>query len=346
MAKKKLTKTVKVSIVVILAAVLTVTAFILYQEYDYRFTRAVLKDANLKIYPGMSFWEVVAKLEEQKVIKSAKQMTNYAIQHERDTVMVGNYELKQGESYRTILGDIAFGRQTPIKLTFNNFRTVDRLVGAVAKRTLSDSNDYMKIMRNDSLLKAKGFTKETLISMFIPNTYEVYWTITPKEFFEKMYDEYDNFWGYVRRSKAENLGYTPAQISVIASIVDSETNKKDEMSDVAGVYINRLRKGMPLQADPTVKFALGNFGLRRILFKHLRVDSPYNTYKYAGLPPGPICMSSIAAIDATLDYDGHDYLYFCARADFSGYHAFAKNMSEHSKNAREYQRELNKRNIK
>lgn len=346
MAIKRPKRLIIISAIAIFVAALTVTSIILYQEYDYRFTEAVLKRTNLKVYPGMTLEEVAEKLEEQQVIKSAKQMVKYARKHERDTVIVGNYDLDAGSSYRTVLGAVAFGRQTPIKLTFNGFRTVDRLIGAVAKRTLADSNEYMKVMRNDSLIKAKGFTRETLISMFIPNTYEVYWTITPEEFFDKMYDEYDNFWSYGRRSKAKDLGFTPVEIATIASIVDSETNKKDEMSDVAGVYINRLRKGMPLQADPTVKFALGDFGLKRILFKHLRVDSPYNTYKNKGLPPGPICMSSIAAVDATLDYEGHDYLYFCAKADFSGYHVFAKDMGEHSKNARQYQKELNKRKIK
>lgn len=349
MARKKLKPKVKLIIIissVVVAILGTIGLTTLITEYNYRFKEAVMKDGNLKIYPNTTFSEVAQQLEQEGIIKSAESMIRYAIRHGRDTVQVGNYDLSKGSSYRSLLTTIALGRQTPIRITFNNFRTVNRLIEAVSKRTLTDSDALMKVMNNESLINSKGFKKETLISMFIPNTYEIYWTITPEQFLDRMYEEYGNFWKRSRRSKAEDLGFTQSEIATIASIVMSETNKEDEMTNVAGVYINRLRKKMPLQADPTIKFALQDFEIRRLLYKHLKVDSPYNTYKNAGLPPGPICMPSIAALDATLNYEGHSYLYFCAKADFSGYHSFASNLTEHNRNAKAYHKELNRRKIK
>lgn len=346
MAPIRFKRSVVILLTIALTIVVAITATILYKDYDYRFSKAVQKDWNLKIYPKTTLSEVAAQLEEKGAIKDGEKMLLHAKKNNITSVATGNYDLERGDSYRTILETISLGKQTPIKITINNFITVERLIKAVSLRTLSKYADYIKVMYNDSFLKAKGFNKQTLISMFIPGTYEIYWTTTPQEFFEIIYGEYDNFWNNRRRSKAKDLGFTIAEITTLASIVNSETNKKDEMSDIAGVYINRLRKNMRLQADPTVKFASGQFDLRRILFKHLRIRSPYNTYRNKGLPPGPICTPSIAAIDATLDYEGHYYLYFCARTDFSGYHVFAETMREHSKNAKAYQKELNKRKIK
>ncbi len=182
--------------------------------------------------------------------------------------------------------------------------------------------------------------------MFLPNTYEMYYTTTPEQFTDRMYKEYQRFWTVARKQKAERLGYTPQQISALAAIVDEETNKNDEKARIAGVYLNRLRRGIPLQADPTLKFAAGDFSLKRILNKHKEIDSPYNTYKYAGLPPAPIRQPSITAIDAVLNAEKHDFLYFCAKADFSGYHAFARTLAEHNNNARKYHNELNRRGIR
>ena len=349
MAKRKLKPVAKVIITVISAVVLAVLVLgglKFAGEYNYRFSEAVLKDGNVKIHPGTTFQQVAAMLREEGFIQSQVKMTRFARQHERDTVQAGNYDLSKGSSYRTLLMSLAFGRQTPIRLTFNSFRTVENMAGAIARRTLADSTDFMRTFYNDSILKANGFNRQTLMSMFIPNTYEVYWTVTPEEFANRMKKEYDSFWTSSRLSKAAKRGMTPVEVSTLASIVIEETKVEDEMENVAGVYINRLQKGMPLQADPTVKFALGDPTLRRILFRHLKVNSPYNTYKNQGLPPGPIAMSPIVAIDAVLDYKGHDYYYFCANADFSGRHAFAKTLSEHNRNAAAYAAELNRRGIR
>ena len=185
-----------------------------------------------------------------------------------------------------------------------------------------------------------------MFSIFLPNTYEFYWTVTPREFVDRMYREYKRFWEGDRDKKRERSGLDRVEVATLASIVYEETRKVDEMPRVAGVYMNRLRTGMPLQADPTIKYAMQDFGLRRILNRHLKTPSPYNTYINRGLPPSPICMPSVEAIDAVLNFEKHDYVFFCARPTFDGYHNFAKTYSEHLRNARAYQAELNKRNIK
>jgi UPF0755 protein len=190
-----------------------------------------------------------------------------------------------------------------------------------------------------------GFNEQTIMTMFIPNTYEFYWNTSADEFFERMADEYKKFWTDERKQKAKNIGLSQSEVSILASIVELETQKKDERPTVAGVYINRLKKKMLLQADPTVVFALGDFTINRVLKIHLETDSPYNTYKYSGLPPGPIYLPSISSIDAVLNFENHDYIYFCAKEDFSGYHNFAKTLAQHNENARKFQQALNKRKI-
>ena len=185
-----------------------------------------------------------------------------------------------------------------------------------------------------------------MFSIFIPNTYEFYWTVTPEDFVDRMYKEYMRFWTGERDKKRERSGLNRVEVSTLASIVYEETRKVDEMPRVAGVYVNRLKQGIPLQADPTIKYAMQDFGLRRILYRHLKYESPYNTYLHRGLPPSPICMPSIEAIDAVLNFEKHDYIFFCARPTFDGYHNFARTLKEHNANARAYQAELNKRKIK
>ena len=349
MAKRRLKPKVRIAasvISVVFVAVIAYGAYIFTNEYHYRFSEAVLRGGNLKVYPGMTLYEIAELLTTEGFIASSEKMLRYAYRHDRDTVQVGNYDLVKGSNYRTLLNAFALGQQTPIRLTFNSFRTVESMAGAIARRTLADSADFMRVFYNDSVLRANDFNKQTLIAMFVPNTYEVYWTVTPEEFIDRMKKEYDRFWTSSRLSKAAKQGFTPVEVSTLASIIIEETKVADEMVDVAGVYINRLRKGMPLQADPTVKFALGDPTIRRVLYRHLEVNSPYNTYKNAGLPPGPICMSPIVAMDAVLNYKHHDYYYFCANPDFSGRHVFAKTLSEHNRNAAAYAAELNRRRIR
>ena len=203
----------------------------------------------------------------------------------------------------------------------------------------------MNLLTEKSILQEYNFTKQTLPALFIPNTYQVYWNISAKDFLNRMFKEYKRFWAEERQNKAKAIGLTPIEVSILASIVEEETNNKSEKPMVAGLYINRLKKGMPLQADPTVKFAWQDFTLRRITNKHLTIDSPYNTYKITGLPPGLIRIPSPEGIDAVLNYSKHNYLYMCAKEDFSGTHNFASTLSEHNRNARKYWDALNKRKI-
>lgn len=237
------------------------------------------------------------------------------------------------------------GGQHPLSLTVNGARGVDILSQRVAKNLDFTPDSLKNQLKESEFLKEYGLNPDQALALFIDDTYQVYWNASPKDVATKIGANYKKIWNSQRLEKARALGLTPAEVITIASIVDEETNKKDEKPSVARLYINRLNKGMKLQADPTVKFALGDFALRRIRGEHLKVDSPYNTYQVAGLPPGPIRTVTVADIDAVLDAPVHDYIYMCAKDDFSGYHSFAKDYNTHLQNARKYQKALNRRNI-
>lgn len=261
------------------------------------------------------------------------------------SVKPGRYKVYNGMGNRELVSNLRAGLQTPVRVTFTGFRTPGQLAQKISSQLEADSSEIVRAFSDQDLVDSYGFNTQTFISMFVPNTYEFFWNTDATGFFNRMKREYDAFWNQEREQKASNMGLTSVEVSTLASIVEEETINRDERPKVAGVYVNRLSKRMPLQADPTIKFALGDFGLRRILTKHLQIDSPYNTYKFRGLPPGPINAPSISSIDAVLNYERHSYLYFCAKSDFSGYHAFAKTLVEHNKNAREYQNALNKQRI-
>lgn len=237
------------------------------------------------------------------------------------------------------------GLQTPVMVKINNVRTPAHLAGKLARQIEADSAAILSTLTDKKIAEQVGFDSLTLFSMFIPNSYEFYWTVTPEQLVKRMRREYDAFWTAERDAKRSRSGLSRLEVMTLASIVNEETRQSDEMATVAGVYVNRLRRGQKLQADPTVKYAVGDFSLRRILHSHLKVESPYNTYLHAGLPPSPICMPSIEAIDGVLDFEEHKYLYFCARPTFDGHHNFAATYSEHLRNARAYTSELNKRKI-
>jgi len=261
-------------------------------------------------------------------------------------VKPGRYALRPGMSNYELIAALRSGNQVPVDIRFEAVRTVPELATALGKNLEVGPKHIEAALNDTALLSSYGFNKQTILAMFLPNTYSMYWTITPKQLFDRMYKEYQTFWSPARRKKAESIGLTPLEVSVLASIVQAESQKADERPTIAGVYLNRLRKGWPLQADPTVIFAVGDFTIRRVLNKHLEYDSPYNTYKRTGLPPGPINCPSTNAIDAVLNYQVHDYMFFCAKADFSGYHAFAVTQAEHSKNAALFHMKLNELNIK
>ncbi len=264
-----------------------------------------------------------------------------------ERIKSGRYELKQGMSVVDVVRMLKLGTQRPISLIFNNIRTPEQLAGRLAQEIEADSVTILATLSSPELLKEFGFkNKEAMMSIFIPNTYEMYWNIAPEKLVRRMMNEYNKFWTPEREAKRKTLSLSKLDISTLASIVYEETAKEDEMPRVAGVYINRLKRGMRLQADPTVKYALGDFEIKRVLYKHLECDSPYNTYIYAGVPPTPIAMPSIAAIDGVLNYEKHNYIFFCARPTFDGYHNFARTLSEHNANSRAYSAALNRLNIK
>lgn len=257
----------------------------------------------------------------------------------------GRYVIRPDENVYHVFSRLYRGYQEPMNLTIGSSRTMDRLAGSIGRKLMVDSAEIAALMSDAGFLQQIGYTQETLPALIIPDTYQVRWDISVEDFFKRMQKEHKRFWNEERTAKAQVLGMTPQEVCTLASIVEEETNNQAEKPMVAGLYINRLRMGMALQADPTIKFALQNFALRRITNTDLQVDSPYNTYLYAGLPPGPIRIATPAGIDAVLNYTPHDYIYMCAKEDFSGTHNFATNYSEHLRNAAKYQKALNERKI-
>ncbi len=300
----------------------------------------------LHIPTGADFRQVKDSLEKHGVLKNTRSFEWVAgLMEYPQLVKAGRYRLQDGMHNRALVSKLRSGNQDAVNLTFNNIRKKEHFAAFLGRELEPDSLDFIELMNDSAFVGELGFSTETIYTMFIPNTYQVFWNSSPKDFFQRMHRDYEKFWTASRRAKADSIGLTPQEVSILASIVDQETSKKDEMPTIAGVYMNRLKSGRRLEADPTVIFALDDFSIRRVLYKHLQTPSPYNTYVVTGLPPGPITMPSEAAIRAVLDYEDHNYIYFCAKADFSGYHAFAETHSQHLQNARAFQRALNERNI-
>lgn len=344
MAKKRTKIFIAIAILTIIAA--TSLATIAYMQF-FR-SNAVRTEGEIFIGRNAALNTLYDSLQNNGgYLKSMNRFTTAAellgLDH---SVRTGHYDLKKGMNYVQIVRMFQRGLQTPVRITFNNTRTLPDLAGRIGKQLEADSLSLLRYFTADTIPPHYGFTPETFISMFIPNTYEIYWTVEPAGFTDRMKKEYDRFWNDDRMSKLEALGLNRTEAITLASIVYEETKMNDEMPTVAGVYINRLRKGMKLQADPTVKFALGDPAIKRILYRHLEIESPYNTYLHAGLPPGPICMPSVSAIDAVLNYQKHNYLYFCAKPDFSGYHNFAVTHAEHNRNSQAWSAALNKAGIR
>lgn len=262
-------------------------------------------------------------------------------------VRTGRFAVEPGQSFLTIYRNLLRGIQTPVRLTIPSVRTLDRLAGVLSHKLMMDSTEVAWSFADSTVAASYGYTVATLPALFIPNTYELYWDTSFDAFMQRMQKENEAFWKRDNRDElAKQIGMSREEVITLASIVDEETANNGEKPRVAGLYMNRLHQDIPLQADPTVKFAMGNASLRRILNIHLTTDNPYNTYRYKGLPPGPIRIPSVAGIDAVLHHEHHDYIYMCAKEDFSGTHNFAKSYAEHQQNARRYQRALNARGIK
>jgi len=257
----------------------------------------------------------------------------------------GRYKLIDRMNNNELIRLLRSGKQEPVKISFHNIRKIDQVAGIAGKHLEADSILILNYLMTDTFLAPFGFDSKTAIAMFIPNTYEFLWNTNAEDFIKRMFKEYKKFWNNKREFEAKEIGLSELQVIILASIIDEETNIDSEYPIIAGLYINRLKHNMPLQADPTIKFALNDFTLKRLLHRHTEVKSPYNTYHYRGLPPGPISMPSIKAIEGVLNYEKHNFLYMCANADFSGNHVFAKTLIQHNQNAEAYQNALNKRKI-
>jgi len=263
----------------------------------------------------------------------------------QNKIKPGRYEISDGMSNNQLIDLLRSGAQIPVKVTFNNIRDIHQLAGVIGRQIEADSTSIVKLLSDTAYIGAMGLTPATVTIIFIPDTYEFYWNTSAKGFIERMYDEYKKFWSGERSNKAGLMNLRIDEVVTLASIVEKETNKNDEKAAIAGVYYNRLESEWRLQADPTLVYALGDFNITRVLNEHKKIDSPYNTYAHLGLPPGPICIPSIASIDAVLNYEKSEYMFFCARDDLSGYHVFAKTNKGHSRNAKKYREALNRMKI-
>ena len=314
---KKRTKVILVVLAVILMVAILAGSWAYNRVMKPNVITPDQKEFSLFIPTGADFDQVKDSLYANHLIKDPSsfewvaQRKDYA-----HHVKPGRYVLKDGMSNNQLTNMLRGGLQTPVKVTFNNMRDVRMLAGRIGAQIEADSAAIVAYLEDAGNLSRLGFNLQTIPAMFLPNTYEFYWNTDAEKFVEKMKGEYDKYWNAERLDKAKAKGLSPVQVSILASIVDKETNKTDEMARIAGVYLNRLRSGWLLQADPTLVFAVGDFELKRVLNIHKEVESPYNTYKYAGLPPGPICIPSLQAINAVLNAEKHDYYYFCAREDF------------------------------
>jgi UPF0755 protein len=331
---------------VVFALLLIIAGIRAFELFGYIFKENIKSDSVVLIPTGSDFDDVEKILREKDVLHNYKAFSWVSKKKEyRKNIRPGRYEIQKGWNTNQLVNHLRAGNQSPVKVTFNNLRTFNELAGKVSVYFEFDSLALLNELNTIGLPEEYGFSEVTFPVMFLPNTYEFYWTTSPSMFIERMYAEYQAFWNTTRKEKAENIGMTPIEVSTLASIVQEETIKAEEKPTIAGLYINRLKRGMLLQADPTVKYAVGDFTIRRINNKMLETDSPYNTYKNAGLPPGPINFPEVSTINAVLNAEQHNYLYMCAREDFSGYHNFTTTLRQHNINAAKYRKELNKNKI-
>ena len=301
---------------------------------------------SIYIPTGSSYQQVIDTLFASGLVTDIK-LLNFIAQKKKYPSLIkpGRYVIDKNISYVDLINLLRSGKQTPVKVTFNHIRTLKDLAGRIGLQIEADSLQIISFLSDQANYRKDGFTKENVISVFIPDTYEFFWNTDAQGLYSKMLKEYKKFWNNQRLAKAKEKKLEPIQVAILASIIDEEVIKSEEKPRIAGVYLNRITRGMPLQACPTIKYALNDFTITRVLNKYLQVNSPYNTYKNKGFPPGPIGCPTIEGLDAVLNAEKHDYLYFAAKPDFSGYHNFSRTLSEHNRNATQYQKELNRRKI-
>ena len=335
-------------IITILTMVLVGGGIFVYIFLKSNIRSAADKDSFVYIYPNYTVNQVINEIDKVAKIKNHTTFNFVAkqLKYTDGKVRAGRYAISDGMSNLSLVRILRNGQQTPVKLTFNNIRTKEQLAARLSEQLIADSLSIITLLNDTNYLKPLGLTPETAISIFIPNTYEMYWTTDARMLLKRMEKEYQVFWNPQRLAKAKQIPLLPQEVITLASIVIEESKYQPELSTIAGLYINRLKKGMKLQADPTVRYANYDFQSRRVINSHTKVNSPYNTYQIYGLPPGPICIASKNGIDAVLNYAHHDYLYMCAKETFDGTHNFEVSYTEHLKNAHRYQQALNQRNIK
>lgn len=350
MGKKK-KKVFRTGLFIIGFLIISFAGFYLYDLYKKVYAPNVKEHSGLEHYlyipSDADFNKVLSILIQRDILIDKNSFVwvaekmNYAA-----NIHPGRYFVEPGTNNRKLVALLRSGTQKPVRLYIGKYRDKAKLVKYVTSKIEADSTVLLDLLNDKIYLRQYGLNSEIVLSIFISNTYELYWNTSATDFFERMVKEYKRFWTPGRLEKAEALGLTPLEVIILASIVDEETYVTSEKSVIAGVYLNRLKKGMRLQADPTVRYALQDFDIRRVLKKHTQFESPYNTYRNKGLPPGPICVVSPTSIDAVLNSKNHNFYYFCASPDFSGYHKFACTYKEHLQNARNYQKILNQKKIR
>lgn len=317
--------------------------FVFY-GYQIAFTPNILVDRQDQLFvvrSGATYQQVISELYDGKFINDPVSFSFVArLSNYDEQIRPGRFLLRSGMTNIEAIKVLKSGKQEPVNVTFSHARKVEDLYEKITRNVGMTSAEFRDALSSFVDSNPEGFTKETIIAMFIPNTHEVYFNVSPEDLVAKLYEEYKKFWNEQRLAKAKAIGLSPLEVSTLASIVQAENFREDEAPRIAGLYMNRLKRDMALQADPTLVYAVGDFTIKRVLNEHKEVESPYNTYKYTGLPPGPINMPQISMIDAVLNYEQHAYLYMCSREDFSGYHNFATHYDEHMRNARKYQRAL------
>lgn len=304
------------------------------------------QDVTIVIPPQAGFDQVMDSLRKYDVLKSERTFLRTVKLLKYQKIRIGKYDLAYCHSNLELVRMLRAGQHYPVNFTFNNVRTADQFLEKVGHQFFFEPEELGLLLHDSACMRQFGFNDTTALCLFIPNTYEIYYDITAQDFLKKMHHYYQQFWNEERLAMAQEIGLTPVQVATLASIVEEENMREEEKAIIAGLYMNRLNKGMLLQSDPTVKYAIGDFARKRILNADLQIDSPYNTYKYKGLPPGPIRIPEASTMDSVLRYQHNNYLYMCAKEDFSGYHNFTSNPAVHAQNAARYRAALNARNIK
>lgn len=349
MAKKKNSffKKISVALFLILLFVIGVGAYYAYKTIYQPINLGDKKSRIIYIPTGSGFDDVLHILDENNILKDHSTFEWLAEKkHYKNAVKPGKYRVLATMNTNALINLLRSGLQEPIELNFNGLHKVNELIIRVGRRIEADSSTLLDLSRDNNYLNKYGFNSDNIQSLFIPNTYQFYWNTSVDQFFERMAKEYKLFWTDSRKKKAKSIGFSQNEVTILASIVQGEQCcNNEEKKIIAGLYINRLKKGMPLQSDPTVIFAIGDFTKQRVSYEDKEFNSPYNTYLVSSLPPGPVGFAQASSIDAVLDYDKNDYLYMCAKEDLSGKHYFAKTYEQHLVYAKKYHDALNNRGI-